>query len=70
MIGAIWKGVKLVGKVKPVADAVLGARDDIWVLYRDARSKWDSDGDGKPDPTVEEAVDFLGKALIVVAKRL
>mgnify|MGYP003133940528 CR=1 FL=1 len=70
MIGAIWKGVKLVGKIKPVLDAGLGAKSDIVALWDTARVAWDSDGDGKPDPTVEEAMDFLGKVLIVIAKRL
>jgi len=69
-IRAIWKGVRLVGKAKPLLDAGMDARAEIVGLWGDWKSKWDTDGDGKPDLSPAEATEFLGKVLVVVAKRL
>jgi hypothetical protein len=70
MIGAIWKGVKLARKSGGAIVAGLESKDDIVALWDQLRADWDSDGDGKPDPTVEEAVNFLAQVFIVISKRL
>ena len=57
-------------KVVPVAKAVGESAGDLAELWADAKQKIDTDGDGRPDLKPDEAVDLLGKGLIIVARRL
>ena len=70
MIGAIWSGVKLAGKAKNVIKAGIDSKDEIAGLWGDWQDKWDTDKDGKPDLTVAEATEFLGRVCVMVAKKL
>ena len=67
---SIAKHAKHIGKVVPVVRALAESKSDIEVLFYDGLHKWDTDGDGKPDITAEEALDFLVKLLQVVIKRM
>jgi hypothetical protein len=70
----ILKGIVTAARFGAQAAKVIGAitdaKGEIVALWVDARQKWDSDGDGKPDVKPQEAVEFLGKAFSVIAKRM
>ncbi len=70
----ILKGIVTVAKFGGQAAKVIGAINDakpeVVALWIDAQQKWDSDGDGRPDVKPQEAIEFLGKAFAVIAKRM
>jgi len=73
MIGFVkgaWGVVRHAGKVAPAIKAVVESRGEISLLIADGIHKWDTDKDGKPDLTTEEALELVVKIIQVVLKRI
>ena len=58
------------GPGRPIVSAIVEGKDDIADILTDALIYWDSDGDGRSDLTLAEALDLVGRVLQVLSAEI